>query len=200
MNTIELARCFQRQFELCRVKSGETIVLLTDASSNRTVVDNAVAAAAAAGANAYERRVQQGRVSGQVDANPFDIPGISEALEKADLAICLFSAFFSRWHKPFRARGGRILNVLDVPEQLIRLQSSDALKTVVLATSDRVRKTKTIRVTNEAGTDFRYQVDHDAPLFTHYGFADEPGHMDHWGQGMIAMTPVEGSANGTVVI
>ena len=35
---------------------------------------------------------------------------------------------------------------------------------------------------------------------TQWGYADEPGHFDHWGGGHIHTFPNEGSANGTVVI
>jgi 2,5-dihydroxypyridine 5,6-dioxygenase len=34
---------------------------------------------------------------------------------------------------------------------------------------------------------------------TQWGYADEPGHFDHWGGGHIHTFPNEGSANGTVV-
>ena len=35
---------------------------------------------------------------------------------------------------------------------------------------------------------------------TQWGYADEPGHFDHWGAGHIHTFPNEGSAHGTVVI
>jgi len=35
---------------------------------------------------------------------------------------------------------------------------------------------------------------------TQWGYADEPGHFDHWGGGHIHTFPNEGSATGTVVI
>jgi len=34
---------------------------------------------------------------------------------------------------------------------------------------------------------------------TQWGYADEPGHFDHWGAGHIHTFPNEGSASGTVV-
>ena len=38
------------------------------------------------------------------------------------------------------------------------------------------------------------------PVMAQWGFADEPGHFDHWGAGHIHTFPNEGSAQGTVVI
>jgi 2,5-dihydroxypyridine 5,6-dioxygenase len=32
-----------------------------------------------------------------------------------------------------------------------------------------------------------------------WGYADEPGHFDHWGAGHVHTFPNEGTANGTVV-
>ena len=37
------------------------------------------------------------------------------------------------------------------------------------------------------------------PVMSQWGYADDPGHFDHWGAGHIHTFPNEGSANGVVV-
>ena len=54
-------------------------------------------------------------------------------------------------------------------------------------------------MTSKAGTDLTYSRG-EYPVMTQYGFADEPGHFDHWGVGLLHTFPNEGSASGTVVL
>ena len=56
-----------------------------------------------------------------------------------------------------------------------------------------------MRVTSRAGTDLTAEVG-QFPTLPEYGFADEPGHWDHWPSGFVSTWPNEGSANGRVVI
>jgi 2,5-dihydroxypyridine 5,6-dioxygenase len=60
------------------------------------------------------------------------------------------------------------------------------------------RKTKTVRVVSDAGTDLTYACG-EYPVMSQWGYADEKGHFDHWGGGHIHTFPNEGSASGTVV-
>ena len=195
-----LTSVFRRQYELCNVKSGESIAFLTDLTSNQEIVAAGLSAAAEIGNAAYEIRVAQGPSVETMGESPFSSPGLIEALCKADLVITFFTGFFSPWERAIRTAGGRILNLLDTPDQLVRLQGSPKLKAVVVAARDMVRKAAEVRVTSAAGTDFTWVKDSAAPVFHHYGAADERGSMDHWGQGMVGMFPRDGSANGRVVV
>jgi 2,5-dihydroxypyridine 5,6-dioxygenase len=57
VNPATLAMLFRKEFELCRVKTGETIALLTDLSARPEYVGAAFAAATDLGADVYEMRV-----------------------------------------------------------------------------------------------------------------------------------------------
>lgn len=196
----ELAAAFKRQFELCALAPGEVVIFLTDRGADREVVSAGLSMAAAAGNIAYEIRIDTDMNVPFMGLNPLQGSGIIEALKQADLVVCFFVGFFSGWHGAVREAGGRILNVLDDREQLLRLQGTPELRVAARAARDRVRRTKRVRVTSEAGTDFTWLVDQDAPVLCHYGAADEAGQMDHWGQGMVAMFPVEGTAEGRVMV
>jgi 2,5-dihydroxypyridine 5,6-dioxygenase len=200
INTARLTSIFRRQYELCAVKPGETIAFLTDHRADREIVRSGLAAAAEMGNAAFEICVGEGPSEQYVGANPLEAPGLIEAVKHVDLVLSFFPGFFSGWESAVRAAGGRILNVLDTPDQLARLQSTPELKRAALAARDRLRRTRSLRLTSDAGTDFCWIRDRAEEVMVHYGAADEPGQQDHWGQGMVAMFPAEGSANGRVVI
>lgn len=196
----QLVSAFRRQYELCALKPGETVVLLTDRDTDREQVSAGLTAAAEAGNAAYEIHVDQNMNIPFVGINPLNDPGVLEALKHADLVIAFYVGFFAEWQPAIRQAGGRILNILDTSRQLLRLQATPELRAAAKNTEARVRNAKRVRLSSAAGTDVIWDIDHEAPLLCHYGAADEPGRMDHWGQGMIAHFPVEGSANGRVVV
>jgi 2,5-dihydroxypyridine 5,6-dioxygenase len=196
----QLVSAFRRQYELCKVRPGESVAFLADLNSDQDIVTAGLIAAAELGIAAYEIRIARGPNLEIVGENPLNAAGVIEAVRNASLVVTFFVGFFSPWERAVRAAGGRILNLLDTPDELVRLQGSPELKKAVIAARDRVLKTTNVRVTSEAGTDFSWVRDAKQPLFYHYGFADEPGKMDHWGQGMVAMFSEEGSAHGRVVV
>ena len=68
--------------------------------------------------------------------------------------------------------------VLDGPDDLEQLQSPPGLKEAVLYADKLLAKTREIRVTSDAGTDFTYSCG-EYPVMSQYGYADEPGRFDH---------------------
>ncbi len=200
VNPERLTAIFRRQYELCAVKPGETIAFLTDQNSDRGIVAAGIAAAAEIGNPAFEIRVGEGPNEEYMGSNPLNARALIEAFKHVDLVITFFAGFFSGWEESVREAGGRILNLLDTADMLARLQSTPELKRAVLAARDRLARTQRVRVTSEAGTDFSWTRDVDAGIVVHYGAVDEPRQMDQWGQGMVAMFPVDGSANGRVVV
>jgi 2,5-dihydroxypyridine 5,6-dioxygenase len=199
-DSAELVSAFRRQFQLCRLQHGETVAFLTDQGADRAAVDAGFAAATELGNMAYEIHVRQGTDDRYMQSNPFLAPGLIDTISKADLILCFFVGFFSAWQKPAREAGARVLNVLDKPSQLIRLQATAELRSAVLAASERLKQATQVQVLSDAGTDLRWEIDKSAPVSVHYGAADLPGTIDQWGQGMVACFPTDGSAHGRVVV
>ena len=54
VNPARLAMLYRRQFELCRVKEGETVACVSDLSTRREYIEAAFAAADELGADIYE--------------------------------------------------------------------------------------------------------------------------------------------------
>ena len=100
-------------------------------------------------------------------------------------------------HIPTR-RCPRVLMIIDAPDDLEQLMAPPGLKEACKYSEALYRKTKSVRVRSEAGTDLSYECG-EYPVMTQWGFADERGHFDHWGGGHIHTFPNEGSAHGTVV-
>lgn len=195
----QLLPAFRRQLELCALKSGETVVFLTDRDTDPEQVAAGLSAVQEMGNAAYVIHVDKHMNVPFAGLNPLAEQGVLEALKHADLVIAFYVGFFAEWQPAIRQSGGRILNILDTSRQLLRLQGTPELRSAAKAAEARLGQASRIRVTNEAGTDLTWEIDQQAPFLCHYGAADEPGRMDHWGQGMMAHFPVEGSANGRVI-
>ncbi|WP_244655340.1 2,5-dihydroxypyridine 5,6-dioxygenase [Rhizobium lusitanum] len=93
----------------------------------------------------------------------------------------------------------RMLMVIEPPEMLARMMPNPEDKRRVMIADAKLRKAKTMRVTSKAGTDLTMAIG-DFPTLPEYGYADEPGHWDHWPSGFLSTWPNDGSANGRVVI
>ena len=200
LNPAKFASLFRKEFELCKVAAGETVVVLSDLSSRRSYVEAAFAAAFDLGANIYEMCVNQVPSWTKVGVPTVGAcKGTVEAIEAADLLVCLHGAFFTGWVQRIREAGTRVVLAVDHPDDLEQLMAPPGLKEAVLHADQRLADTKMMRVVSEAGTDLSVACG-EYPVMSQYGYADEPGRMDQWGVGHVHTFPNEGSANGRVVI
>ena len=200
INPAKLAMLFRKEFQMCNVKEGETIAILSDIATRRDFVMASFAAAEDLGANIYEVCVNEvpSWVRGGIETVGAG-SGTVQAFEAADMLVCLHVPLFTKWMKQVRNSGTRVLMIIDHPDDLEKLLSPPGLKEAVIHSGKRLEETKNIRVVSAAGTDLSYECG-EYPTMIQYGFADEPGRFDHWGAGHVHTFPNEGSANGAVVI
>jgi 2,5-dihydroxypyridine 5,6-dioxygenase len=199
-NPASLAALFRKEFQLCNVKRGETVVLLTDLNTRREYVQAGFSAADELGAAIYEVGMSRVRDSLRVGHEPVgEAKGVREALKCADLVCAFFPPNFSNWQHEVRAAGTRVLSIGDAPDELARLISPPGLKEAVLHAAARWGTAKKIQLLSDAGTDLTWTRGEFA-VKSQYGFAEEKGRYDMWGGGHITNFPDEGSANGTVVL
>ncbi|MSO80170.1 MAG: hypothetical protein EXQ97_00645 [Alphaproteobacteria bacterium] len=199
INTMQLAFLYKKEFELCRVRPDETVVLVTDLSTRREYVEAAFAAAAEIGAGIYEMKVNRKFSTTHIGGEwVFDTKGSIAAIEAADLVVAHHIPLGSEWMARGCAAGTRFLMIYDAPDDLARLMSPPGLKEAAIYASDKVHKAKEMRVISKAGTDFRCKL---GDMFTscQYGYAEEPGRVDHWGAGHFSTWPNIGTADGTIV-
>ena len=90
LNHAKLAMLFRKEFELCNVHKGETIVLLSDLGARRDYVSAAFAAAEEFGADAYEMCVNAMPSWTKVGVETVGrCKGTLEAIKAADMLVCL---------------------------------------------------------------------------------------------------------------
>ena len=199
LNHAKLAMLFRKEFELCNVGRGETVVLLSDLGARRDYVAAAFAAAEDFGADAYEMCVNAMPSWTKVGVETVGrCKGTLEAIKAADLLVCLHIPLFTRWLKEARDAGTRVLMVIDGPDELETLMAPPGLKEAVGYAGERLQRAKTMRITRAGGTDLTVKLG-EYPTMIQYGYAEKPGRFDHWGAGHVHTFPNEGSANGTVV-
>ena len=199
LNPAKLAMLYKRQFELCRVKPGETICCVSDLGTRREYIEASFAAADALGADIYEMCVNSMPSWTKVGVPTVGkCKGTLEAAKRADLIVIFHVPLFAKWLKDVMNEGVRVLMIIDGPDDLDVLMSPKGLKEAMLYAEKKYQKTREVRVISDAGTDLTYRCG-DYPVMTQWGYADEPGRFDHWGGGHIHTFPNEGSANGTVV-
>jgi len=200
INPAKLTRLYVEQFNLSAVKKGETIAVVSDLGTRREYVQSAFAAAEELGADIYELCVNSLPGWTRVGVPTIgQCKGTLEAVCAADMVVIFHVPLFSRWLKTVMDGGTRVLMIIDAPDQLAQLMSPPGLKEACKYAESLYRKTRTVRVVSDAGTDLTYTCG-EYPVMTQWGFADEPGHFDHWGAGHIHTFPNEGSTHGTVVM
>jgi 2,5-dihydroxypyridine 5,6-dioxygenase len=199
INPARLASLYRREFELCRVKRGETVMCVSDLGTRREYIHAAFAAADELGADVYEMCVNSMPSWTKVGvATVGKCKGTLDAAKAADLIVIFHVPLFSKWLKEVMEEGVRVLMIIDAPDDLEMLMSPKGLKEAMLYAQRKYEKTREVRVVSDAGTDLTYRCG-EYPVMTQWGYADEPGRFDHWGGGHIHTFPNEGSANGTVV-
>ena len=198
-NPAEVPDLFRLQIELCNVQEGETIVILSDIGTRKEYVAAAFAAAKSFKADIYEMKVNAIPSWTSVGVETVgSCKGAVEALKAADLILAMHVPLFTKWMHEVRAAGTRVQMIVDHPDDLGSQMSTPDVKRATKYITERLASSKSMRVTNDAGTDFHAEIG-DYPSLCQWGFADEPGHFDHWGAGHCYTFPNEGKANGLVV-
>ena len=197
-NPAEVPDLIRLKFELCNVQEGETIVILSDIGTRKEYVEAAFAAAKSFKADIYEMKVNAIPSWTSVGVETVgSCKGAVEALKAADLILAMRVPLFTKWMHEVRAAGTRVQMIIDHPDDLGSQMSTPDVKRATKYITERLASSKSMRVTNDAGTDFHAEIG-DYPSLCQWGFADEPGHFDHWGAGHCYTFPNEG-ANGLVV-
>lgn len=193
--------------DLCKVKPGENVVVLTGEASHPQNLEAATRAALQMKAKVFRVDLPpvppQGPMAGdRTNVQTTPLTGqllATEVLKQADMVIDLMGLLHSPEQTEILAAGTRMLMVIEPPEMLPRMMPSLDDKKRVMAADARLRAAKSMTVTSKAGTNLTMGVGQFATL-PEYGFADEPGHWDHWPSGFLSTWPNEGTAEGKVVI
>jgi 2,5-dihydroxypyridine 5,6-dioxygenase len=212
MSAIDLLGLFRHELELCKVKPGEVMAVLSAPNTRPDYAAAFVAAGQQLGAEVYRLdlpspqrdfsaipKTAQGALWGRTPLTGHR-SGV-EILKQADILVDLVGLLHSPEQVEIQRAGTRVLMVLEPPEILARMLPRTEMRKRVEAGGRRLAKAKELRITNRAGTDLTYQLgQYSKTPILQYGYTDEPGRWDHFPGGFVYTWPNEGQSSGTIVL
>lgn len=200
---------FTRTFELCNIKPGDVVGILSETLSRKVNVHLTELALLRLKARPFHIVMptppQEGSVpirstgcSIAIGENPAVVKALCNTVMVADCTV--EGMQHSKETAEILAAGSRILYVSDEnPEILERLMPDPALKPKVKRGVELVKNSRRMLVTSKAGT--RLEVDVEgARCGGGWGAVEAPGERGHWPGGLVAFYPKGGCVNGTLVM
>ncbi len=190
---VELVDLFRHQLAMCRLQPGELCLCITDTAWNPAYAAACMGAAHALGAEAYQVVFPTHR--------PLPARSLADVCRHANLIVYM-TTFKLHYQPEIRAAldaGARVLCVMQPIHVMERLKADPEVRRRTRAGASLLDTARIIRITSQAGTDIVMDKTGRAGL-AHYGAADEPGHLDFWGGGMVQSAQLEGTTEGTLVL
>ncbi|GEO26452.1 hypothetical protein AAC03nite_22370 [Alicyclobacillus acidoterrestris] len=203
-SAVKLLPMFREELRMCKVRPGETVGILTQGLERLDYAQAFSAAATELGAKVFHVDLPSPQAAGDVEwrvgqTGLGDHPLVVEAFKQSDLLIDLVFLLFSKEQLAIQAANTRILLCVEPPETLMRMFPKEDDKRRVLEEKRMLEQAKTLRFTNDAGTDVTYELG-QYPAVAEYGFADEPGRWDHFTSGFAFTGGNDDGVNGVVVL
>lgn len=196
---------FVKQFELCKVTSGEVVAVIAELGHKEEYVAASVAAARQLGASALVLHASSlsSPMLPPYEPDGREVAALLAAAGEADFVVdCTVGGLI---HSDVRTRitgnGKRMLFVAEPNDVLERLMGGEDLKADVSAAGDVLRGGNMLHVVSAAGTDLTADVSgEDLPITMQWGYVDVPGRWDHWPSGFAACFPKDRTAQGQIVL
>ncbi len=191
----ELVGLCKKELELCKVHPDETVLIFTDPNFNQFYSAAMFEASRLLGAKVFQIMVASDEPG---------VPGgaVLQAWKNSDMIIPLTHVdwLYSHAHNEALDAGARTLMAfIDPPDIMRRLFPCEEVRQRSVAGAQVLDKGSKIRVTSDAGTDL--VMDKTGRRGgDQYGVSDVPGRWDHWPSGMVSCAPLEGSADGKLVV
>lgn len=198
----EAVAVFEEQMRKCKVKPGETVVVLNCAGELVGHVNALMAAIHRLGAQAMHLSVPRLQPYAVAVQGRHPLVGNELALEtckKADMVVDLMGLLFSREQLDIQAAGTRILRLMEPLHVLKQMAPTEDQRRRCELGRDMILKSKTMRITSPYGTDVRYGLQqYDA--IAEYGYTDTPGRWDHFPSGFVFTQGADDQVDGKVVL
>jgi len=204
----QLISAWKQVLTLSKLEHGQTVTILTGASTHPQTLACALVATQDMGAivNRLDLPPANGEKAHSRDSLAYlgttPLTGNTAAiamLKASDLVLDLMTLLFSAEQHDILASGTKILLAVEPPEVLARLVPTEADRARVLAGAAKIAAAREMHIVSASGTDLRCPMG-EFPVISEYGFVDEPGRWDHWPSGFALTFPNEGGAHGTIVI
>ena len=203
---------FAEVLALCGVGPGERVAVLSEGDVLADYSEAFLRAAERLGADAARVNVAAGSSAGaEARIANLAASGLAtdaqamQTCKDADIVIDLMLLLFSHEQLEIQRAGTRMLMVVEPLDILARLKPSKALRARVEAAETRLAAARSLRFTNDAGTDVSYelkQLNGPPPecILSEYAYTDTPGRWDHWPSGFLASTGTASGVEGRVVM
>jgi 2,5-dihydroxypyridine 5,6-dioxygenase len=195
------------ELELCGLREGETVGVLSQGNERANYVDAFLAAAEQLGAVGFNVKLPRVDTSLDADVGAWAVGetplagnrAAIEALKQADMVIDTIFLLFSKEQLEIQEAGVRILLCIEPIEHLRQMFPNRRLRERVETGAELLGKASSLRFTNEYGTDVTYKLG-AYPVMTQYGYTDTPGRWDHWPSGFLFTGGTDDGVDGKVVI
>ena len=189
----EIIGLFKNQLSMSKLKPDELCLVVTDNAFNPIYSDACLGAAQDLGAESYKITLPH------IGSLPKKSWG--SAFYDADLIVysTTHTLHYSNEIRKALEHGTRALMVVAPLQAMERLKGDQNVVKRTKAGAAILKKANKIHITSDAGTNLTMERG-DRPVLAHYGLADEPGHLDFWGAGMVETAEIEGSLEGTMVM
>ncbi len=201
--------CFTRQFELCGVKAGDDVVILSETQSRDINVHLCELAMHRLGASAVHVVMPTPpqevgvpvRSTGSTHALGMNAQALAALQGGVFVADCTVEGLMHSPETPLiLGSGSRILYVSnDHPEALERTSTDESLIPKILRGREMLQAAKQFRVRSAAGSDFTCGLE-GARIGGNIGVARDAGSMATWPGGINSFFPAAGTCNGTLVL
>src|SRR5471032_1448608 len=204
----EMIAAWKQVLTLSKLQAGQTVTILTSASTHPQTLSSALIATQSMGA--IVNRLDLLPVNGEKALSRDSLAYLGTtpltgnraaiaALKESDLVLDLMTLLFSPEQHDILKSGTKILLAVEPPEVLVRLMPTLADRERVLASANKIGAAREMHVSSPAGTALLCPMG-EFPAIAEYGFVDEPGRWDHWPSGFALTFPDEGRAYGRIVI
>jgi 2,5-dihydroxypyridine 5,6-dioxygenase len=202
----EMRELFTAELELCGVKPGVKVAVLSEGNQLQDYAATFMAAGRELGATVEsvhlpaEKAASASERIANIGQNSLSRhPEAMAACKSADLVIDHMLLLFSHEQIEMQKAGTRVILVVEPFEILKRLFPSKELRRRVEAAEARLARARSLRFVNDTGTDVTYGIGGKS-ILTEYGYTDSPGRWDHWPGGFLATLARDGRVDGRVVM
>lgn len=183
------------------VTAGETFLIVTDSESSPELGAALLEAALGTGAQPIHTLIAPLSQSGAEPPEP-----VAAAMAAADVCLCAATRSLYHTNAKGRAQEARTRGLFNAPARADGwthgAMTADflELREVAERLAERLRAGSDVRVTSPAGTDIVVSIGAREPRGWLTGVCRKPGEISALPGGEVSFPPVEGTANGTVVI
>lgn len=206
MKNIALAKSARIVVEkLMGVKEGELVTIFTDLEANQNIPQAVLGAAYELGAEAVLVTMTPREYAGLSIKGKLP-PTLVSCLKSSSAAIACTARSvlgpMTELRQEMLRAGARLMHMYLLSEEIaLRTIPIDyeQLRNRVSKAVSLLPKSEKVRITSPGGTDITYSLKNRPVAMMSDGFC-RPGELDMIPSGYVGMSPIEGSANGTVVL